>query len=161
MRINLKKFHGQRDRLQCWYACFLMVFDTVYNTESDYEGKKQEIDDVVQRYRAAGIDPYQQGMGDDGVTLLLQTHIGAAHYRMYTMAPDASNRAQIIDGIKASLRKKHPAIIGINWGSNQGHYCVVVGVDDNGGLIVIDPLGDGTPKTVNINNNIYSYFYDA
>lgn len=163
MQINLKKFHKQKGPNHCWYACFLMVHDTVNNVESDYERKKKDITSVTDAYfnSVPSIDPYRDGIDDFGVEALLQNHIGINGYCRVPMKPDGSNKGEILDGIRHSLGLGHPAVVGMKRPGGAGHYCVIVGIDNNGLLIIVDPLGDGTPVTKAIDANMESFFYDS
>lgn len=168
MKLTLKHFHKQIGANECWFACFLMVYDHVVNNTgiaSDYGRKKDEIaqKDFTQYVTEInGDSPFDIGAGADVVTELLEEEVSGLQYGREDHSMDRFvNKNTDLNGtlaaVERSLELGYPAIIGIDRG-NGGHFCVVVGVED-GELIIVDPMGDGKPERIEITKNISSYIY--
>lgn len=172
MKLTLKHFHRQIGANECWFACFLMVYDHVVNNTgiaSDYGRKKDEIakkDYTKYVMEIYGGNPFDTGAGADVVTELLEEEVsglqyGRADHSMdrfaLQMVDKKTDMNRLLAAVERSLELGYPAIIGIDRGKG-GHFCVVVGVED-GEIIIVDPMGDGTPEHIEINSNISSYIY--
>lgn len=169
MELQLKQFHGQKGTKECWFACFLMVYDHVKRTSSDYDEIKREIAKrgVIQYMMGeVNLDPFEMGAGDEVVKELLEEELfGLPHGRTDDRNDNFTRRIvetgadmnRLLAEVERSLNQGFPAVVGFDWGST-GHYCVVVGVE-NGELIIVDPLKDGKPIRMKNTENVRSFIY--
>lgn len=169
MAVQLKKFHKQRGVYECWYACFLMAYDTVMDTESDYEGKKNDlltnsnvIRDYIDGCKAVGIIPFAQGADAGLLAELLTEQLGGrANYKVEYTAGKRFTKDEIRQGVKGSLDQGCPAIIGTDWSGGGGHFCIVIDIDTAANtLTIVDPDKDGTPECILINNAVSTFIYN-
>lgn len=169
MELQLKQFHKQKGKKECWFACFLMVYDHVKGTSSDYDKKKNEIAKrgVIQYIMGElNMNPFAQGAGDDVVIELLEEELfGLPHGRpdgnndnfALRMVETGTDMNSLLAEVERSLNQGFPAVVGIDR-DHTGHFCVVVGVE-NGKLIIVDPLEDGTPSYMKITKDVRSFIY--
>lgn len=168
MAVRLKKFHKQNGTYECWYACFLMVYDTVTDTESDYDEKWNELQrdsNVIQNYingcGEVGIIPFEHG-ADAGLLaeLLTEQLEGRANYIAEYTAGGQLSKEEILQGVSDSLALGLPAIIGEDWRGGGGHFCVVIDIDIAANILtIVDPNKDGIPEPIKIADEISTYIY--
>ena len=171
MELQLKQFHKQKEANECWFACFLMVYDYVKKTSSDYSQKRTEIAqrEVIKeaiKINNVGYDPFKDGAGDDVVKELLEEELFGLPYGRtddsndnftIQMVEAGTDMNRLLADVERSLNQGFPAVVGINRG-NTGHFCVVVGVK-NGELIIVDPLEDGRPSHRKITKDVTTFIY--
>ncbi len=171
MELQLKQFHHQKGKNECWFACFLMVYDYVKGTSSDYDKKRNEIaqreviKEAIKR-NLVGYDPFKDGAGDDVVKELLEEELFGLPYGRtdgrndnfaMQMVDANTDMNRLLAEVERSLNQGFPAVVGIDR-KNTGHFCVVVGVE-NGELIIVDPLGDGRPSHRKITRDVTTFIY--
>jgi hypothetical protein len=140
MGVELKHylFYHQEGANECWFACYLMALASV---EGNIEGqekyselkeqlKKADYFKKLLEFYEEGYDPFKDGAEDAFLLNLLQKNVN----KDYTTGTSRQ-------GIEASLRKGYPVIMGINNPQNNvGHFCVIIGIADNGKLRILNPL---------------------
>ncbi len=169
MGLQLKQFHHQEGENECWFACFLMVYDYVKRTSSDYGQKKTEIaqKEFIQNIMdELNMNPFEDGAGADVVKELLEEELFGLPYGRtdgrndnfaMQMVDVNTDMNRLLAEVERSLNQGFPAVVGIDR-KNTGHFCVVVGVE-NGELIIVDPLGDGRPCHRKITRDVTTFIY--
>lgn len=156
LNYDKKYFHKQQGPNECWFASFLMVKDMVNKpeTKSDYGTEKNWF--INNRNIVADVNVarslFQTGADDIVLNQLLKEAVDA-HYETGYNAD--------INLIRNGLNTGYPVIIGLNYQSG-GHYCVVIGVDtEKNRITIIDPLGNGDPREIDMPGSCNIQYYKA
>lgn len=139
-------FHKQVGNMECWFACFLMVCDTIEGKKSNYEAAKAYLmgnSRIIKDFKDfTGQSPFQSGAGADVITGLLNERFQEQHPYAMENIDDIKKFENIRQGLKNSLEKGYPAILGEDWGTDGGHFYVIAGMDKDY-FYVVNPMRNG------------------